>query len=243
MSQGGEKVSLPYADAATQWGVGFERTDELVRVVLPPVLRVRNLSKGYFIGAAVLLALLMFSTAIGLSGRDPGWIVGVGLYGAPLLILIAFGFQRLAERIVLTITRDDFSLVRVSPGSAGRAAVYPLGRVSVNVNRYNGKLAIHTGLDLIELDIGATRVTEEVAQFLQAAIADPPRVPPAPIAPMARNESARGLLIACGVGCGVFALLLLLLGAPWSGLCVVPLLIAMVPLGIAYGTQKKEYWL
>lgn len=243
MSQGGDKISLTYADAATRWGIGFERTDEAAQVILPPVLHVRNLSKGYLVGGAVLLALVVFSAALGMSGRDPGWIVGVGMYGAPLLIVIAFALRRLTERVVLAVTHDKFSLARVSPGSVGQAAVYPLSRVGVNVNRYNSKLAIHTGLDLIELDVAPdSRVTEEVMRFLQAAITDPPSEAPGPIAPLAQAPSDHGLLIACGVGCGVFALLLLLLGSPWAMLAWLPLLVGMFPLGIAFGTQKKDFW-
>src|SRR4051812_29417721 len=98
MESGGEKVSLPYANAATKWGIEFERTDDAARIVLPPVPRIRNLSKGYLIGGPALLALVILYGSAGIRERDSGWLIGIGFWSAPLLILIAFAARRLRER-------------------------------------------------------------------------------------------------------------------------------------------------
>src|SRR5687768_9073869 len=96
---------LPYADLPARWGVSVERSDKLVRVVVPPVPGWRHLHKGYFIGFT-LLAAYMLGNLVPAIRRGEFYMVlpTVATWGTALAFGVAAAVRRLRQRTVVEVT-------------------------------------------------------------------------------------------------------------------------------------------
>jgi hypothetical protein len=245
VSEGAAPV-LQYADRVTQYGVASLRQADLVRVVVPPVRRIRDLGWAYPIGTIILLCFFGISVvpAVTLHEYVAGLINGAICFGGLVLMLLVLIYE-LRRRIIFEVTAEQFRVTYAGiPGTS--RAVWPRAAVEqARIVPSTGKLWLRIrGQDSLEIYLGSDRdANEYVAKTLTDALA----------APLVKSDSAetapevqtgRRSLPVVAV---VISLLMVVAGVI---LCfyITPcacylLLLSPVPLGIALGTQNKEYYL
>jgi hypothetical protein len=243
---------LPYADGVSDDGVAIVRYPDLIRIIVPPLRRLRDLGKGYFIGAAFLLYGLVGSVAaFANSPRQWDALIPNGvLFGGGSLLMALFIVERLRRRIVFDVAHDNVTLVFYGLFGAQRRVWPRVDVTDVHMSAYSKKLVIRVrGHDLMEFDLGSDQdLNRRTADELAAAIAHPPA--PSALPPQARavpvgNRSAvqsavvRRICVAIAVVIAVVAIGVM----TQVGFAAFPLLLfTAVPLGTAYGTQEKEFY-
>jgi hypothetical protein len=247
-------LTLPYADLPSRWGVTREQTPAGLWVVVPPVPSLRYLVKSH--GWAVIplgVALTLATTTFFFQSpaHEPAVLPLIGFYGSLFVLVTWHAWRRLRTRTVFRVTHDELTITLMSPGGRGRTVTWPRREVTdVKVNSYSGQLLVRAhGREMVEYKLSPSReVTEWVAEAVNAAVIDGKFEPDAGDAgptkllttPFATGR-ARSILSAAGT-CLVLggALLLLVPGIQPFGLLL--MIVAAVPLGMALGTQNKEFY-
>src|SRR5437867_3395510 len=106
---------LAYADAVTRYGVALVRQPGLVRVVVPPLRRIRDIGVAFWAAAAALLLMLVIP-AVATIADPEAWPVLVAngtIYGSGLVLLILSAIYRLRRRIIFDVTAQTFALTYV----------------------------------------------------------------------------------------------------------------------------------
>lgn len=253
---------LPYADLPSRWGICVDRSPGGVRVVVPPVPSWRQLHIGFFVGGGILALFVATGAFITFRTADRGPLVANSImYGAALLWVILAAWHRLRRRIVLEVTRSTVSATRLSPRGAGRRVEWPREKVAeIKHNPSNGKLVIRVaGVAFVELYLGPNReLNAHVADVLAAALREPPRAeataaaagePPLGAAagtPAAvdgvHSRGGRRALLAVAALMAVAAVVMMFLPFPAGVIGGYLLLFAAAPVGIALGTQEKDFY-
>ena len=255
----GALSTLPYADLPSRWGVSVEKLADGVRVVVPPVPGWRQLHAGFFVGGAMLALFVAFGAYIAYQERDWTPLVGNGiLYGGGLLWVILGAWHRLRRRVTIEINGRTVSVTHLSGRGPGRPVEWPRAKVSlIKLNAGNGKLVIRvTGVAFVELYLGPNReLNGYVANLLAAALREPVAAAPveAPQPPAMRVERiggdgvasrrAKGALLALAAVMAAAGVIVMLLPFPGAPAGIYLLIFSMAPVGIALGTQDKEYYL
>lgn len=247
---------ISYPQTLTRWGVTYEKSDSHLSITVAPVPGWRHLPRGFPIGAAGLLGIIATYTFFLLQSPPPRnywFLIGIGQFTLPLIILLGTAWRRLKTRITITVTPSTFRIARSV--RSGKPSETTWRREEIGAVRYNvtdQQIAIWiTGKDIVDLFVSVnSEVTKWIACELDAAVKDlplavAPQGAPVPIsvtdvlAPLPRGR-ARSALIAIAI------VLILLAGAavftPYPAISIALLLVAAMLLGIALGSQKKEAW-
>jgi hypothetical protein len=200
-----------------------------------------------------LVAFLGICVALGLQRPRTEWnsmIGGFVEYFVILLIVLSVAADRLSRWMVIEI--DDRSLAIMRRGSivcGTRRHTWPRADVlDVHVNRFNHKLIVRVrGRDFLELFISTNRdVANYVGTKVAAALAGTyePGEPaaagtPGETTPRAPRPAVRPVLMLLGCAMAVSGIVCLLLLPP---LGIGLLVLAAIPLGLAFGTQEKDVW-
>jgi hypothetical protein len=172
------------------------------------------------------------------------------MYGGVLFAVMLLAAYRLHRRLVFELDARQLVVRSSLPWLAGTRA-WPRERMAdIRVNRSNGKLLVHvTGQGFVDIYASANReVTQHVADVLVQAL----RTPPAETAletVIERPPRRRASRFARAAGVVAFAtmfaasLALMFAGSIWAVPGVYLMLFSVVPLGIAFGTQEKEFYI
>jgi hypothetical protein len=242
---------LPYADGVSDDGVAVVRYPDLLRVIVPPVRRLRDLGKGYLFGAIYLLYALVGTTAPIVFNRQrwSGDYFNAAFYAVASLLFALFAAERLRRRLVFEVTHSHFNLV--FHGLLGtQRRTWPLTAIrEARLNQFTKQLIVIRGEGALEIYLGFdAAANQRVADELSAAIVNPPEPSDMPAqrrstpAPVVSNRLVATRRICMGISLAIIVL------AIWAmmqvGIVAYPLLFfAAVPLGIAFGTQEKEYYI
>jgi hypothetical protein len=222
----------------------------LWRIALEPLRGWKPIFQRHQTLVIVLVTLLAFSVGMPLTARPIIWqpiVINGLLYGTGLVGVIGTSWYYARRRVILEVTSEHLTLIVIPPaGSGGRSHRWPRGKVGrVGLNASNGKVAIHiVGQDMIDLFVSPNReVANWVAEMVNAAVhggvhGNVPREMTVPAPPPA---SKWGLRIAAGlsIALGLSGVILFLMSYP-GALCL--MLSAAIPVGIAYGTQEKDFY-
>jgi hypothetical protein len=245
---------LPYTDLPARWGVIAKCGQDGVRIIIPPVPSWRQLHRGFFIGAAVLGAIVVTISINVIRTGDVGVIPAIAIYGIGLFFVILAAANRLTRRLIFQVNSGELSLETVGGWSGRRRGVWPLRDVGeIKFNPSNKKLLLRiTGRDLVEYFVSPdVRVTQWVAEQLARALREQPFTPTWPLASDvhdpadgARSPMRRSMLLALGVSMCAGGVLMMFFDLPWPVLGIYVLLFSAAPFGIALGTRppKKYYW-
>ena len=243
--------TLQYADLPARWGVSCERTPCAFRIAVEPS-GWRSITAGYVVAIAVLLFCSGMPLVTGLRTGDMEWpaiIAGGIVYLLPALIIISFLWQRFRQRVLFVVTAGTFTHAAFGASRRGRVTSLPRAEIGyVKLNPYNGQLTVqHVGKDLLDFYVSPNRVVVEfVADQLSHAIAHPPTARAEQTLPPQRPVSQWRRPVALIASLVLFVVALLLLFVV-DGVIVKPIgaymvLFASVPIGIAFGTQPKKFW-
>jgi hypothetical protein len=244
---------LPYADELTKYGIVLIRDGGRLRVIVPPVPGWRHLRRGYFIGAAILVALMLLYVAGAIAQREPAMVAFmIGIWGTPLLILLMFALYRLYRRAIFDVNEHDVIVTMLTPLLSPTSRTFTraeLGEIAYNSS--NGKVLFRVpGKDLVEYYVGSD---ERVARWLSETLNRHLQAVPAAVGdsrdrsqpeilgrPPARPR--RGILLSIAGLLGVAGIVCLLLGFPYAVLGIYLILFCCVSVGMEFGTQEKEYY-
>jgi hypothetical protein len=255
MLPGSASNILPYADLPQRWGVTCDRDGDVVRLHIPPVPGWKQLGRGLFVAIGTVGAIVITFVIVAVRNYPFGdaapFFANAAMYGAVMIILALVAWERVHRRIVIEITPRTLRIARLVRGRPSGAYAWPRERVrEVKFSRGNGKLLIRiAGADMVELFVSPKHeVTEWVAKTLNEAIhAGAPvtthsrpqewtdNSPP----PMPRGP-ARTALLAVAVAIALLGVIMVIKFGPPA---IYIVLAAIVPVGIAMGSQKKEFWM
>ena len=256
---------VAYADLPSRWAVSVERLADGVRVVVPPVPSWRRLGAGFFVGGAILAVFLAIIVAASYGAGEWAPLVFNGIpYGGGLLWVILAARYRLRRRIALEVTGATVSATYLTGRRGVRRMEWPREKVAeIKLNSSSGKLIVRVaGVAFVELYLGPNReLNAYVAETLAGALREPLRARPVDPAPEddaaqapadvgttgpsrdgVRSRTTRRWLLAAAavmaVGGGSMMFFEPPLGPPGFYL----LLFAAAPVGIAMGTQDKDFY-
>lgn len=242
---------LPYADLPARWGVVLIRSDDRLRIVVPPVPNWKLLGKAFYIPIAILTTMLAFMTFATIQRRDPGGVAAIISYAIPLFSLILVATHRLCRRLVLEIGPSEVSVSNLGSWLSTSRRAWPRGAIGeIKFNASNQCLMIRvSGQDLTDIYVSPhPEVTRWVAEQLDHALRQP-LLGPQPVLPMvhdpahgARTRLSRNILVAVALAMLSVGIGLQFLGFPWAVLGIYLLIFSAAPIGIALGTQKKDYY-
>src|SRR5262245_30617420 len=247
---------LPYADLPARWGVAVQREADLVRISVPPVPGWRFLSLGFLFSIPLLAAITLayFGTMTYWAVRGAEWaplIAPVAMYGCALLFVVVAAVGRLRNRSIFEV--DSARLTIICQRGRTRQVIISTPRsmvVEVKFSQINRNLFVHVlGHDFIEVFISPNAdVGRWVAEQIRAALKTVPLAVEG-AAPVHRDTgdrltSARAravlLTIASGMACAGIAMLFM--GTVPRVIGGYLIFLAVVPVGIALGTQPKKFW-
>jgi hypothetical protein len=244
--------TLQYADVPARWGVSVERTPSAFRLAVEPS-GWRAITPGYIVAIGVLL-FLSIGPIVG--GRQAGrieWpavIINAIVYLVPALGIALFLWKRLRQRVLFIVTVETFTGATLDASGRGRVLSLPKAEVGyVKRNPYNGHLSVqHVGKDLFDFYVSPSReVVEYVAAQIAEALTDPPTEPAGnalSLPPRPRSRLARPAAITASLIMALMGIILLffvdhVIAKP-VGFYI--LLFSAIPVGIAFGTQPKKFW-
>jgi hypothetical protein len=248
---------VPYADLPARWGVSVVRGPGFVTVSVPPVPSWRYLGGGFHASIAILSAIIVcwFYVGVVLRRAPPAaFIPQMVAFSIPLAIVIAVAVVRLRRRVVVSVTGALVALGVLDRRGTGRWASWPREKVlEIRVNPFNGNLLIRIeSSDLVERYLSPNaEVNRAVAETLAAALRDVPigasagaedELAARRVNPVA-TRTKRRLLLACGGVMFVAGIIMFQMPFPIHAAGVYVLIGSIVPFGIVFGTQEREYYL
>lgn len=246
---------IPYALIPARWGVTILREPHLLCITIPPLPSWRLVHRGYWIAAAIFLAIFL-SYAIDPRQRtnDSHHLAfPLAIYGSAFLAVVAKAWHRMRRWLTFTITAEHFTITKGAGQRIGRSRSWPRRHIhSAHRNVSSGQCVIRiAGQDLLDVYISPSREVVEFvcqqieeglrAEFITTNPTKPTEPRPAkPLAP-ATKPATRPSLIVSVIASIVLtgALLLVLIFPP----LLYFLIIAAIPAGLYFGTQKKDYWM
>ena len=248
--------TLQYADLPARWGVSIDVSPSAFRIVVQPTFGWGSVFAAYQKAAIVLFVLFAFSAWTVLTQAPLEWSALAAnslIYGMPLVIIATVVHAHLRRRIVFEVTPDSVSYATLWPSGRGDTMSWPRERIGyAKLNPYDHRMTLQLiGLDLLQIWVSPKReVTEFVGNKLDEALRTVPRerAPAAgsgtPLSPLKVPSKSMprwapftiSVLMACG-GIAVMAS-----EAVVAPLGVYLLLLSPFPVGIAYGTQPKKFW-
>lgn len=244
--------TLAYDGSLNREGIAIDQSDGYFRLVTPRLRDWRSLGR-VWIGAIITLGFFtlfpLLAALMSPASERAGPLVAAIEYGAILAVVIAFAVIRLQQQFILEITRDTFSLTRVD-GRSRRTWIYRRDAITnIHAGSIKGVLIIHVrGKDMIELPLSRdARVSEQASDALNAAIKRDMSpldrtLPVGLISQPSISSTMRKLLVATSIGTAIIGTLA---GMHWQfpPIAVFAFIAALAPLGIAFGTQEKEYYM
>ncbi|HEY7086772.1 MAG TPA: hypothetical protein VH518_01705 [Tepidisphaeraceae bacterium] len=249
-------TQLAYAELPSRWGIALEREANVVRITIPPVPSWRLLPRAYFIFIPILaLSAIGFFCGIWLSRDWSSPAINAGIYGLLLGILLLQAWRLTHDRLVFEVGPAFLSIAHMTRRGTTRRQLIPRTRVGeVKLNPSDGRLFIRViGREFIELFVSPDRdVTRWIAKELSSAMSTipisdarpveelDPATGPVPPLPHGRTRSAllgATMLLVCAAAVVTFLF-------PRAAVMIwfAFLILAAVGVGIALGTQRKEYW-
>ena len=247
--------TLQYADLTARWGVSIEASPSAFRVAVQPTWGWGSVFAAYQKAAIVFFVLLALSVLTVLTQAPLEWpalAANALIYGMPLVIIATVVHARLRRRVVFEVTPDRVSYATLWPSGRGETMSWPRERIGyAKLNPYDHKMTLQIiGLDLLQVWISPKReVTEFVANKLDEALRTMPREPipvgggmPLPLLAVRSRSLPRwaAFVISILMACGGVALIAN--QAAVAPLGAYLLLLSPFPIGIAYGTQPKKFW-
>ena len=243
---------LPYEDSLNVDGLTVTRAEGFIRIVTPRPGTWRAINKWLIFGAIYFLFIVPVElTEASQPGADylrriSGAVASVTLAG----VFVGFAIRRMRQHYVFEVTPTRFSILLSTSASSGRPRLYfrPLVR-SVNPSVADPRRLVVriTGKEMQELFISRDKdMVRRLSELLNEALAEPMApidVPtPATAAPkpqpsrLARSLAFALVMLALMVGLYVA----LVEGSAIAGIITFGVIAA--PVGIVYGTQKKDTW-
>lgn len=243
---------VPSTDLAGRYGVSVERDGRYVRVDVPPVARLGLLHRGYVVWIAVLLATMVL-VRTRLVGESPdrrafNVLMPLFLYGGPALIVAAVAYVRLHRWAVFVVTAEEFVLyLRTAPFAPRRSVWNRRDILRVEPLANSGKLYIRVrGEEAVEVYLSPTgEVARAVAGVLEEALKSEFERGELPdvFSFAAGNPRRTKLAIAGSIGLLVVSVVLLCMPEPYAIFGHYLFILSAVPVGIAFGVQRKEFWI
>lgn len=241
---------LSYEDSLDVDGLTVTRGEGFTRIITPKFGGLRAFGGWTIFGILYFGIPLLIAVARSRheTAQTADSMVGFFFHVVILVTLVVVGLRRLNERLAFDVTHAQFIIRRLSPARAGKSWIYRRDAVrDIHVSRADPcKLVVRiAGADLMELYISRDReLVSRAAVAINAALAESvpaAAIPLVPASAVAQKPMQVGLMstvlmvisVAAGVGVGVLA-------TPMVGFFVFALIAA--PVGIRYGTQKKDFW-
>ena len=245
--------TLAYDRSLNREGVAIDREPGWFRLITPRAMLSSTRPLAYALIAilfflSTLTAAIMFQQPRGQRLEVIPAVVECAFF---LLIAVLFVITRANQRFIFEVTPAHFVMTRIDFSSSRRRWIFRRDAITgINASVANGSLSIHArGQDLIELFISrdqriVQQVAEELTNALRDTVGDFDRsLPDLLEEPTVRRPAARYALIATSVAIVIAGIVLIAMRPMLApvGCYVLPL--AGIPLGILYGTQKKDYYM
>lgn len=242
---------LSYEDSLDLDGLLVTRSEGYFRVVTPQPRRWRAFGGWHLFGALYfsvpVLCVIVRGFVRGFDSKD----AGMWLYSVMAGFLIACGVKRMYQRVIIELTSTQFQFRRTTL-FGGKVWTYRRSAVrDIHRSRNNPKMLFLNiaGPGMFELYIGEDpAIVERLATVINDALKQPmdspvlPALPAtAPVAPQLKQSSSKSALVPTLVGVALAVGIGTAVVASWgAGLLVFGMIAA--PIGIKFGTQKKDYW-
>lgn len=242
------------------WRVRIETADGVTRNHIPPPSRITDLPRGYlWVILPVLLSTVeaietMRAILLGRSAdRDATLFVALE-HIAIAVVIIAFAIRRLRRYVILEIDPHELRVVQVYTGVPKLIKSCPRDRIgNVHVNASNGKLLIPMqGEGFSEILLTASkamnawicdRVVETLQAKAQAASVDPELwYASALLSEETSKRVARERKVLLRLAGIMLAVGTVVMFTPIFPLGILLWLFSIAPLGMAMGTQEKEFY-
>jgi hypothetical protein len=243
------------------WKVRAETREGVTRIHVPPVPRLRDLPRGYWLAVYPLVVSAILAAQMvgevrrnGTAGLED-YAVPVAMLSLASLAVVLAAVYQMRRYIILQIDSSELSLLRVGGENDVGTASWSRDKVSdVHINRSNGKLLFRAQTEEpVEIALTSSiPVNAWIVDRLQRALGETsaPSDEQAGLwcaspflahEPSARSDLRRKILLGIAFGIAIMGFFMFFTPAGLLGLYVLAL--AGVPAGIALGTQKKEYYL
>jgi hypothetical protein len=251
-----ETVTLPtlqYADLPARWGVSIEESPSAVRISVQPTFGLGSVFAAYQKAAIVFFLLLALGLLTVVMQRQIEWsavAANTMVYGMPLLIIAMIVRARLRCRTVFEVTPDHVTYAKVWPSGRGDTTSWPRQRIGyAKLNPYNDQMTLQIiGQNLLQIWVSPNReVTAFVADKLDEALRTVTResdtgvssLPPLAVPP---RSLPRWLLLTMSALMACTGIAIMVSDTAVFPLGVYLVLLAAFPIGIAFGTQPKKFW-
>ncbi len=248
----------PIEELLNYWGVRSETHSGIMRVFVPPIPHIRDLPGAYRWIAALAAMVVLYSLLAaapflrGHPAEAAGFLPGLGIWGCAVLGMLAMARHRLRRQLVIEVDDTTLRVLKIQSGRQTLVGEYSTRQsADVRINRSNGKLLIPiAGTDAAEIFLTpCTPVNYWIAQTLARRISAGSQPDAADrqlwyagdyLTPARPSSNTRRIMF--GASMAVAAIGVAVLFTPVAPLGFYILLLSAVPVGIAMGTQKKDYW-